>query len=452
MRKHIKEIIKEAVHLVRNNEGIASRRDILKYIHENYPDVPDGSLLISDYCMNTNSGKHIPEYQKFLFAVARGKYKIFEGKDSFGILKREKKLKPLNERKYYRHHYKTRSLSNFRVKNENLESLANSLKKNYEGYYSKEIRSEMPEYKEFYPIYDSSNSAYAYFFGSMVDQAGISGKIAWRNMNKLYKEDKDILLPENLLREFPEPINCNQKKKKDSNCPAKKFLDKYGLQFPLKHVHTLFKAAHFFKKLESDNRFSMLKIHEFFVNPNILYENLKKDIYSKNTKYPKTLSLAFRVMNENSSGNPEGEERFWKYPAQSLMKIPIPIDFWIAYISFKLELLEPIKKEGLIDVSEQKLHDVLHKIWYKIGEISNIPLIFIDPYLWMVSRKRCRYTHCSHCSMVDIIKYEYPTVNKIYRVSKITESGKKDGYNLFWSDKENLTKEDIPEDYDLELT
>jgi hypothetical protein len=220
---------------------------------------------------------------------------------------------------------------NFVMNEEKINEFSEKLKDGrdqYFDFYRIKIRKEMPEYKYLTPRYDDPLSAYAYFFGCIMDKAGLPSKKIWENMRKLEKQDSHIFEVKNLLEKFPENPDCTEKSRKTSTCPATKFLDRYSLQFSLPDAHSMFRAAHFFsRKIDELHINSILDLpyQKKYGNPKLLYYDLWENIFS--SILPKTLSIAFRIMTENPDGVPEGDNRFWKYDTDELGEIPIPVDF-----------------------------------------------------------------------------------------------------------------------------
>ena len=317
--------------------------------------------------------------------------------------------------------------------------------------YNKDIRKKMPEYRYLTPRYKDPKSAYAYFFGCMMDQMGVSGKITWEAIKKLEETDPDIFDVEYLLIRYPEKYDCKEKNKSLSSCYAKKFLNDYHLPFYLNHAHTMFRSVHFFYKLIKERKInSILDLPEMekYRNAFSLYIDLKNWIY-RTSSMPKTLSLAFRIMTENEKGYPEGENRFWKYDSKELEKIPMPIDFWIAYFVFKLGLLELDMDKVIISASDPVLKQTINNLFQKIARISGIPPIFMDPVIWKISGDKCINNFCDDCFFRDILGYECSKSTKINSVSKIG-GDKRKIYSLFWNKKENWKLSELPKEYNLE--
>ena len=322
----------------------------------------------------------------------------------------------------------------------------------YFEFYNENIRKKMPEYKYLTPRYKDPKSAYAYFFGCMMDQMGVSGKITWEAMGKLERLDPNIFDIEYLLNKYPEKYDCKERSKKLSSCYAKKFLNDYHLSFYLNHVHTMFRSAHFFYKLKKERKInSILDLPEVerYRNAFLLYNDLKNWIY-KTSKIPKTLSLAFRIMTESKDGTPEGENRFWKYDNKELKDIPMSIDFWIAYFVFKSGLLELDIDKGIISASDPYLKQAINNLFQKIARISGIPPIFMDPVIWKISGDKCINNFCHNCLFKDIFGYKCSRSTKINSVSQMG-SAKRKIYYLFWNREENWQLSDLPKGYKLEL-
>ncbi len=307
-------------------------------------------------------------------------------------------------------------------KNEDLiDGLKSAIRRESEKvyrYYKDKIRSDMPEYELSPPRYDNPQSAYFHFFGCIVDQAGLPADTIWRNMRKLKEKNPELLNPSILLQRYPEPKNCSEKNKLKADCPAKHFLDDTGLQFQLQQTHHWFKAAHFFeelKKIHGINSILDVKNVDKYRDPLQLYTDLNNLIY-KSTKNPKTLSLAFRVMTENQEGRPGGENRFWSYKAEDLVDIPIPVDFWIAFITLRMGLLEPEEKDTPIpidtDIKERTLD-----VWSEIGRDTSVPPIFLDPLLWKIGGQKCTTERCKDCFFNSILDFFCPR-KEIQRLSK----------------------------------
>lgn len=323
----------------------------------------------------------------------------------------------------------------FILNEEKINEFSEKLKKNYDQYfdfYRIRIKKEMPEYKYLTPRYDDSISAYTYFFGCMMDKAGLVSETIWKNMRKVKYQDPHILEVKNLLEKFPESPDCTERRRKTSKCPAANFLRGYSLQFRLSDAHSMFRAAHFFsRKIDELHIDSILDLsdHKKYENPKLLYYELWENIFS--TIWPKTLSIAFRIMTENPEGVPKGDNRFWKYDIIKLGEIPIPVDFWVAFFVFKTGLME-------LDVDEEKLKigTVLKRkinlLFKKIYEITRIPPIFLDPVIWETTRSNCRFGVCSNCFFKDNLRYDCVQSKKIKRKSK-TNGGKQ--YFLCWNAK-----------------
>ncbi|MEA1993944.1 MAG: N-glycosylase/DNA lyase [Euryarchaeota archaeon] len=320
----------------------------------------------------------------------------------------------------------------------------------YFEFYNENIRRQMPEHKYFPPQYNDPRSAYAHFFGCMVDQAGVSGKVTWKNMRKLEESDPNIFDPAYLLSKYPEKYNCKERSKKSSSCPAKEFLDDYHLPFYLGHAHTMFRSAHFFNKLKKEGKIDTildLPQLERYKNAQSLYYDLRDWIY-KTSQMPKTLSLAFRIMTENNEGIPEGEDRFWNYDAHELEDIPMPVDFWIAYFVFKLGLMELDEEVAIISPSNSEVKQSINELFQKIAKISGMPPIFMDPIIWKIAGDKCINGFCRSCLFKDTLGYECPQSTKIYSVSQTKK--KRKAYYLLWIQKEDWKLNDLPKGYKLE--
>ena len=339
----------------------------------------------------------------------------------------------------------------FNFVEQNINLLSQRLKENRErffNFYSQEIRNRMPEYTKLEPAYNDPISAYAYFFGCLMDQAPLSADLVWKNIRKLKQTNQKLFDPINLLDQYPESPFCKETKKAEANCPAKHFLDDHNLQFSLGVTHKWFRAAHFLRTIIQKfiiNSILDLPDIDRYQNAKILYEDLRKNTF-KAAKVPKTLSLAFRIMTENAEGRPSGKARFWDYNEEQLANIPMPVDFWIAFFSFKCGLIEPSQNVDNEIIAVERIKPILLELWNVIGRKCGIPHIFLDPSLWKIAGENCVINECSKCFFKSI-GYDCPKVSKVHRISS-----KRNGriYYLFWSNVP-LTSKVMPEGFQLEL-
>ncbi|MCK4734546.1 MAG: hypothetical protein KAT65_18975 [Methanophagales archaeon] len=58
--------------------SVFTRQQLLEKMREKYPDVPEGSILMSDYCVNTVSGGEFSNEYRFLFRVKQGEYRLYD--------------------------------------------------------------------------------------------------------------------------------------------------------------------------------------------------------------------------------------------------------------------------------------------------------------------------------------------------------------------------------------
>lgn len=58
--------------------SIFTRRQLIEKMREKYLDVPEGSILLSDYCVNTISGSEFQDDYRFLFRVKKGVYRLYD--------------------------------------------------------------------------------------------------------------------------------------------------------------------------------------------------------------------------------------------------------------------------------------------------------------------------------------------------------------------------------------
>lgn len=79
MVKFDSEINKIKLCIVDNfGAGIFTRQQLLKYMKRDFSGVPEGSILIADYCVNRKStGQQIEDSERFLYWVGRGKYRLY---------------------------------------------------------------------------------------------------------------------------------------------------------------------------------------------------------------------------------------------------------------------------------------------------------------------------------------------------------------------------------------
>lgn len=340
---------------------------------------------------------------------------------------------------------------NLKIDYEEIELFSNALKEDVDSFYDfyyKNIRNNMPEHKFLKVDYDNSFDAYAIFFGSMMDQMGVSGKITWTSINNIRQKDREIFNPKVLLEKYPEKKKCNQRNKQKSDCQAKNFLDDFNLSFYLGHAHTMFNAAHYFnemiKKKEIISILDLPKIRRY-TNASSLYLDMRNNIFSQSSLYPKTLGLAFRLLTENKYGRPEGEERFWNYPSESLMGIPMPVDFWIVFFTLKTGLLFSGNNNLIINTSDPKIKEIVRNVWSIIGRNSNIPPIFLDPSIWKIAGDDCIIGNCDSCLFTNVFGYDCPKKENIKSISKKTVDNRKI-YSIFYTDNEAK----IPSGYRIE--
>ena len=153
IRAHtIREMIHEAVLALGGSRHEVSRRQIIRYIRERYPHVPEGSILPADYCRNTRTGRHVPPRYRFLWQTRRSWYRMAPDNAREALEARDGPAGAPDTRPPSRHR-RTRSLqaqkgrtSDLVAHPERAREVARSLLKAYEsgGWFGETVMPEDP--------------------------------------------------------------------------------------------------------------------------------------------------------------------------------------------------------------------------------------------------------------------------------------------------------------------